>query len=152
MLAAAGGTGVSAIELGKLMGARVIAAASSEDKRAAPRARPRRHHPLQHGGPDTEPALRGMASCGRYLVIGFAAGEIPKPLLNLALFKGCSVVSVFYSGFAQAEPARYEAFMQERVAGSRRAYPARDHGALSAGARRRGAAPGGGPQARARSC
>ena len=139
VLGAAGGTGVSAIELGKLMGARVIAAASSEEKLALCRAhgadatinyttedlRARLkdltagrgvdvvYDPV--GGPYTEPALRSMAWRGRYLVIGFTAGEIPKPPLNLALLKGCSIVGVFYGGFAQAEPARYEAFMQELV-------------------------------------
>ncbi|MES2529505.1 MAG: NADPH:quinone oxidoreductase family protein [Pseudomonadota bacterium] len=139
VLGAAGGTGLSAVELGKLMGARVIAAASSAEKLALCRAhgaddtidytkedlRERIkaltggrgvdvvYDPV--GGRYTEPALRSMAWRGRYLVIGFTAGEIPKPPLNLALLKGCSIVGVFYGGFAQAEPARYEAFMQELV-------------------------------------
>jgi NADPH2:quinone reductase len=56
-----------------------------------------------------------MAWRGRYLVIGFTAGEIPKLPLNLVLLKGCSIVGVFYGGFAKAEPARYDALMQELV-------------------------------------
>ena len=50
---------------------------------------------------------------GRYLVIGFTTGEIPRPPLNLALLKGCAIVGVFYGGFAQAEPKRYDELMQE---------------------------------------
>ena len=139
VLGAAGGTGLSAVELGKLMGARVIAAASTEEKLALCKAhgadetinytsedlRERIkvltggrgvdvvYDPV--GGGYTEPALRSMAWRGRYLVIGFTAGEIPKPALNLVLLKGCSIVGVFYGGFAQAEPARYQAFMDELV-------------------------------------
>ncbi|WP_218508333.1 NADPH:quinone oxidoreductase family protein [Variovorax sp. dw_308] len=139
VLGAAGGTGISAIELGKLMGARVIAAASTDEKLALCRAsgadetvnyatedlRERIkaltggrgvdvvYDPV--GGHYAEPALRSMAWRGRYLVIGFTAGEIPKLPLNLVLLKGCSVVGVFYGGFAKAEPARYDAFMQELV-------------------------------------
>ncbi|CAN7307153.1 NADPH:quinone oxidoreductase family protein [Variovorax paradoxus] len=139
VLGAAGGTGISAVELGKLMGARVIAAASTDEKLALCRAhgadetinytsedlRERIkaltggrgvdvvYDPV--GGSYTEPALRSMAWRGRYLVIGFTAGEIPKPALNLVLLKGCSIVGVFYGGFAQAEPVRYQAFMDELV-------------------------------------
>lgn len=139
VLGAAGGTGVSAIELGKLMGARVIAAASSDEKLALCKAcgaddtinyttenlRERVkaltggrgvdvvYDPV--GGVYAEPALRSMAWRGRYLVIGFTTGEIPKLPLNLVLLKGCSIVGVFYGGFSQAEPARYDAFMQELV-------------------------------------
>lgn len=139
VLGAAGGTGLSAVELGKLMGARVIAAASTDEKlalctkhgadatinytREDLRERIKAltggrgvdvvYDPV--GGSYTEPALRSMAWRGRYLVIGFTAGEIPKPALNLVLLKGCSIVGVFYGGFAQAEPARYDAFMQELV-------------------------------------
>ncbi|CAN5681066.1 NADPH:quinone oxidoreductase family protein [soil metagenome] len=139
VLGAAGGTGLSAVELGKLMGARVIAAASTDEKLALCRAHGAdatinyTNEDLRErikaltdgrgvdvvydpvGGPYTEPALRSMAWRGRYLVIGFTAGEIPKPPLNLALLKGCSIVGVFYGGFAQAEPARYQVFMQELV-------------------------------------
>ncbi|MEJ8857388.1 NADPH:quinone oxidoreductase family protein [Variovorax robiniae] len=139
VLGAAGGTGISAIELGKLMGARVIAAASTDEKLALCRAsgadetinyatedlRERVkaltggrgvdvvYDPV--GGHYAEPALRSMAWRGRYLVIGFTAGEIPKLPLNLVLLKGCSIVGVFYGGFSKAEPARYDAFMQELV-------------------------------------
>ncbi|MGJ7544738.1 NADPH:quinone oxidoreductase family protein [Variovorax sp. LT1R16] len=139
VLGAAGGTGISAVELGKLMGARVIAAASTDEKLALCKAhgadetinytredlRERLkaltggrgvdvvYDPV--GGSYTEPALRSMAWRGRYLVIGFTAGEIPRPALNLVLLKGCSIVGVFYGGFAQAEPVRYQAFMDELV-------------------------------------
>ena len=115
MLGASGGTGLAAIELGKLMGARVIACASSDDKLAFCRERGadevinyakedvkeglRRvtggkgadviYDPV--GGPYAEPALRSIAWAGRFLVIGFAAGEIPKIPLNLALLKGCDI-------------------------------------------------------------
>ena len=139
VLGAAGGTGVSAIELGKLMGAKVIAAASSDEKLALCKARGadetinyatedlrERVKALTRGrgvdvvydpvgGAYAEQALRSMAWRGRYLVIGFTTGEIPKSPLNLVLLKGCSIVGVFYGGFAQAEPVRYDAFMQELV-------------------------------------
>ena len=51
-----------------------------------------------------------MAWRGRYLVIGFTAGEIPRLPLNLVLLKGCAIVGVFFGGFAAAEPARYDAY------------------------------------------
>ncbi|CAN7766938.1 NADPH:quinone oxidoreductase family protein [Variovorax sp. LjRoot175] len=137
VLGAAGGTGLSAIELGKLMGAKVIAAASTDEKLALCKAlgadetinyatedlRERVkaltggrgvdvvYDPV--GGSYTEPALRSMAWKGRYLVIGFTAGEIPRPALNLVLLKGCAIVGVFYGGFSQAEPRRYDSLMQE---------------------------------------
>jgi NADPH2:quinone reductase len=137
VLGAAGGTGVSAIEIGKLLGARVIAAASSQDKLAFARShgadetinyakedlRERLkaltggrgvdvvYDPV--GGPYTEPALRSMAWRGRYLVIGFTAGEIPRPPLNLPLLKGCSIVGVFYGGFSEHEPQRYVELLNE---------------------------------------
>ncbi len=139
VLGAAGGTGISAVELANLMGARVIAAASTDEKLALCRAHGAdetinyANEDLRErikaltggrgvdvvydpvGGNYTEPALRSMAWRGRYLVIGFTAGEIPRPALNLVLLKGCSIVGVFYGGFAQAEPARYQAFMDELV-------------------------------------
>ncbi len=128
VLGASGGVGLSAIQIGKAMGARVIAAASSDAKLAVCR---------QHGadelinyasedlrsrvkaitagkgvdvvydpvgGPYSEPALRDMAWNGRFLVVGFAAGEIPKVPLNLALLKGCSIVGVFWGAFTRNEP------------------------------------------------
>lgn len=137
VLGAAGGTGASAIELGTLMGARVIACASTEEKLALCRslgADETINYSTQDlreriraltggrgvdvvydpvGGAFTEPALRSMAWNGRYLVIGFTSGEIPRPPLNLALLKGCSIVGVFYGGFAQAQPERYDVLMQE---------------------------------------
>ena len=137
VLGAAGGTGLSAIELGKLMGARVIAAASSEEKLALCRQAGADdtinyasedlregimrltggrgvdvvYDPV--GGDYTEAALRSMAWEGRLLVIGFTTGTIPRPALNLTLLKGCSIVGVFYGAFSEREPARYDALMQE---------------------------------------
>jgi NADPH:quinone reductase len=138
VLGAAGGTGLSAIELGKLMGARVIAAASSQEKLALCRERgadetilytPQNlkdeikrltagegvdvvYDPV--GGDYAEPALRAMAWGGRYLVIGFTAG-IPKLPLNLPLLKGCSIVGVFYGAFARKFPERYAQLRSELV-------------------------------------
>jgi NADPH2:quinone reductase len=129
VLGAAGGVGIAAVELGVLMGARVIAAASTADKLAFCRARGAsdtinystedlkdRLKSLTKGGVDViydpvggalaEPALRGIAWQGRYLVVGFAAGEIPKIPLNLVLLKGCQIVGVFWGSFAMREPAR----------------------------------------------
>jgi NADPH:quinone reductase len=137
VLGAAGGVGLAAIEIGKALGARVIAAASTaeklavckehgadvlinystEDLREAIKA-------ATHGkGPDvvydpvggsyTEPAFRSIAWRGRYLVIGFANGEIPKLPLNLPLLKGASLVGVFWGDYARREPAHNLAAMQE---------------------------------------
>jgi NADPH2:quinone reductase len=61
------------------------------------------------GGPYAEPALRAIAWEGRYLVVGFAAGEIPRIPLNLTLLKGCQIVGVFWGSFAMREPARNRA-------------------------------------------
>jgi NADPH2:quinone reductase len=61
------------------------------------------------GGPYAEPALRAIAWEGRYLVVGFASGEIPKIPLNLTLLKGCQIVGVFWGSFAMREPARNRA-------------------------------------------
>jgi len=139
VLGAAGGTGLAAVEFGRLMGARVIAAASTEEKLAACRAagadecinyatedlRERLkaltggkgvdvvYDPV--GGAYTEAAVRSMAWKGRLLVIGFAAGDIPKIALNLTLLKGCSIVGVFYGAFVQAEPQRCAANLQEML-------------------------------------
>ncbi|HYD96892.1 MAG TPA: NADPH:quinone oxidoreductase family protein [Noviherbaspirillum sp.] len=128
VLGAAGGVGLAAIEIGKALGARVIAAASTDEKLAVCK---------EHGadatinyttqdlreaikaatdgkGPDViydpvggvyaEPAFRSIAWRGRYLVIGFANGEIPKLPLNLPLLKGASLVGVFWGEFAKREP------------------------------------------------
>lgn len=128
VLGAAGGVGLAAIQLGKAMGARVIAAASSDEKLKVCRdngadetinygsedlrARVKIitagkgvdvvYDPV--GGPYSEPALRDMAWKGRFLVVGFAAGDIPKVPLNLTLLKGCSIVGVFWGAFTKNEP------------------------------------------------
>jgi len=65
------------------------------------------------GGPYTEPALRSIAWRGRLLVVGFAAGEIPKIPLNLTLLKGCSIVGVFWGEFTRREPQRFAESMQQ---------------------------------------
>ena len=139
VLGAAGGVGLSAVEIGKAIGARVIAAASSEAKLAVCR---------EHGadatinyetedlreairretggkGPDViydpvggkfaEPAFRSIAWRGRYLVIGFANGQIPSLPLNLALLKGASIVGVFWGQFTQKEPQANLAGMREML-------------------------------------
>ena len=131
VLGAAGGVGLAAVEIGKALGARVIACASSEDKLAVCRSHGadatieytredlrERVKALTDargpdvvydavGGPYTEPAFRSIAWRGRLLVVGFAAGEIPKLPLNLALLKGASVVGVFWGDFARREPKRF---------------------------------------------
>ncbi len=137
VLGAAGGVGLAAVELGKLMGARVIAAASSAEKLAVCRAhgadetidyaaedlRVRLRELTDGRGVDvvydpvgggfSEPALRSMAWNGRFLVVGFAAGTIPSLPLNLPLLKGCSVVGVFWGGFMRNEPERNRANLDE---------------------------------------
>ena len=133
VLGAAGGVGIAAVEIGKLLGARVIAAASSAEKLAFCRAhgadetidyvredlkesakRLTRgtgadviYDPV--GGAFTDAALRSIAWAGRYLVVGFANGEIPKIPLNLVLLKGCQIVGVFWGAFVAREPARHRA-------------------------------------------
>ena len=137
VLGAAGGVGLAAIEIGKALGARVIAAASTDEKLAICK---------EHGadatinystedlreaikaatggkGPDViydpvggiyaEPAFRSIAWRGRYLVVGFANGEIPKLPLNLTLLKGASLVGVFWGEFAKRELKANLAAMQE---------------------------------------
>jgi NADPH2:quinone reductase len=131
VLGAAGGVGLAAIEIGKALGARVIACASSEDKLAVCRehgadeginyaAEDLRerikaltggrgvdvvYDPV--GGPYSEPAFRSLAWRGRLLVVGFAAGDIPRLPLNLALLKGASAVGVFWGDFAKREPEAF---------------------------------------------
>ncbi len=136
VLGAAGGVGIAAIDVGKALGARVIAAASNDEKLAACRARGadetinyaredlrERIRSLAGergvdvvldpvGGPYTEAALRGTAWRGRYLVIGFAHGEIPRVPLNLALLKGASIVGVFWGAWLQREPETSRREMQ----------------------------------------
>ena len=131
VLGAAGGVGTTAVELGKLMGAKVIAAASSDEKLevckqlgadevinytevgvdglkdtikalTGGRGVDVAYDPV--GGDFSEQVIRSMAWKGRYLVIGFASGPIPKIPLNLALLKGCSIVGVFWGRFSVEEP------------------------------------------------
>lgn len=128
VLGAAGGVGLAAVEIGKAMGATVIACASSDDKLAFCRERgadltinyatedlKEKLRELTGGkGVDViydpvgdkyaEPALRSIAWEGRFLVIGFAGGEIPKIPLNLTLLKGCDIRGVFWGSFAQRNP------------------------------------------------
>lgn len=130
VLGASGGVGLAAVQLGKAMGARVIAAASTDaklevcrqngadetinyaqdDLRARVKAITNGrgvdviYDPV--GGPMSEAALRDMAWNGRFLVVGFAGGEIPKIPLNLTLLKGCSIVGVFWGSFTRIEPER----------------------------------------------
>jgi NADPH2:quinone reductase len=137
VLGAAGGVGLAAVEIGKLMGARVIACASTDDKLAFARA---------HGADETvnyasedlrdalkriggergidvifdpvgdrysEAALRAIAWEGRHLVVGFAAGEIPKLPLNLTLLKGCAVLGVYFGDWVRREPQAYRATIIE---------------------------------------
>lgn len=131
VLGAAGGVGIAAIEIGKTLGARVIACASSEEKLAVCRQHGadetidytredlrERIRALTGGkgadviydavgGPFTEPALRAIAWRGRLLVVGFAAGEIPRIPLNLTLLKGCSIVGVFWGDWTTREPTAF---------------------------------------------
>ena len=140
VLGAAGGVGLAAIEIGKALGATVIACASTDEKLAVCR---------EHGadatinygdgnmdalreaikaatggkGPDViydpvggtfaEPAFRSIGWRGRYLVVGFANGEIPKLPLNLMLLKGASLVGVFWGEFARREPKANLAGMRQ---------------------------------------
>ena len=127
VLGAAGAVGLSAVEIGRAMGARIIAAGSSEEKLSLCRdhgadqtinyeaedlkSRVREltdgqgadvvYDPV--GGKYAEPALRSTAWRGRYLVVGFAAGDIPRIPLNLVLLRGCSVVGVFWGSFVQRQ-------------------------------------------------
>src|SRR5262252_6809390 len=129
VLGAAGGIGIAAVEIGKLMGARVIACASSAEKLdfarrhgadagvnyaaedlkdALRRVTDGRGPDVIYdpvGGPATESALRAIAWGGRFLVVGFAAGEIPKLPLNLVLLKSCDVRGVFWGAWTERDPA-----------------------------------------------
>ncbi len=140
VLGAAGGVGLAAIEIGKAMGARVIAAASSPAKLAVCREhgadvlidyakedlREAVKRETAGNGPDViydpvggqyaEPAFRSIAWRGRYLVIGFANGEIPRLPLNLPLLKGASIVGVFWGAYTTREPDRFAADLEEMFA------------------------------------
>jgi NADPH2:quinone reductase len=128
VMGASGGVGLAAVELGKLMGAKVIAAASTQEKLELCKeygADELINYTTQDlkstikeltqgkgvdvvydpvGGDFSEQALRGTAWNGRFLVVGFAAGAIPKVPLNLPLLKGASIVGVFWGGFAMKYP------------------------------------------------
>ena len=137
MLGASGGTGLAAVELGKLMGARVIACASSDEKLVFA-SEHGADHGLNYASTDlrdglktlggehgidvvydpigdryAEPALRSLAWYGRYLVVGFAAGQIPKLPLNLVLLKSCDVRGVFWGAWTEREPEAHRANMTD---------------------------------------
>jgi NADPH2:quinone reductase len=137
VLGAAGGVGTSAIQIAKACGARVIAAASTDEKcalcksigadaginynsqdlREAVKALTDGKGPDviydPVGGDYTEPAFRSIAWRGRYLVVGFAAGKIPALPINLPLLKGASIVGVFWGSFAKHEPKANTAMLLE---------------------------------------
>jgi NADPH2:quinone reductase len=139
VLGASGGTGLATVEIGKVMGARVIACASSDEKLEFARvhgatetvnyasedlrAELKRlggergvdviYDPV--GGSYAEPAVRSMAWNGRYLVIGFAAGEIPKLPLNLVLLKNCDIRGVAWGAWVQREPQAQRELMKDIV-------------------------------------
>lgn len=139
ILGAAGGVGLAAIELAKLMGATVIACASSDDKLQVCKSKGAdfvinyQEEDLKKavsaitnnkgvdivydaiGGPMSEIALRLMAWNGRYLVIGFASGVIPQFPVNIALLKGCSIIGVFWGSFAEKEFAENRKNMAELI-------------------------------------
>jgi NADPH:quinone reductase len=139
VLGASGGVGLAAVELGHLMGARVIACASSDDKLAFARehgadeavnyAKVDLRDALKSlggehgidviydpvGGAYAEAALRAIAWEGRFLVVGFAAGEIPKLPLNLALLKSCDIRGVFWGSWTERAPDEHRANMADLV-------------------------------------
>jgi NADPH2:quinone reductase len=137
VLGAAGGAGLAAVEIAKLMGARVIAVASSEEKLAVTRA-----HGADEavnygaddlkeglraltgeagvdvvydcvGGPSSEAALRALGWQGRLLVVGFASGEIPKIPLNLLLLKGVAAIGVFWGEAVKRDPDGHRRNMED---------------------------------------
>jgi len=139
VLGASGGVGLAAIEIGKIMGARVIACASSAEKLEFARAHGADetvnyasedlrgalkrlggergidvvYDPV--GGPYAEPAVRSLGWEGRYLVIGFAAGEIPKLPLNLVLLKSCDIRGVIWGAWVARNPQGQRALMTDIV-------------------------------------
>ncbi len=137
VLGAAGGVGTSAIQIAKAVGARVIAAASSDEKCALCKSigadetinysketlRDAVKKLTGGKGPDViydpvggefaEPAFRSIGWRGRYLVVGFASGPIPSLPLNLALLKGASIVGIFWGDYARREPQANAAMMAE---------------------------------------
>ena len=139
VLGAAGGTGLAACELGKLMGLKVIACASSDEKLEFAKAHGAElglnyaTEDLKEGlrrltggkgvdiifdpvgGTYAEASLRSIAWEGRFLVIGFAAGDIPKMPLNLALLKGCDIRGVFWGAWARLNPEKNRANLEKLV-------------------------------------
>jgi NADPH2:quinone reductase len=138
VLGAAGGVGLSAVEIGKVLGARVIAAASSDAKLALCREHgaddvidysredlKARIKALTGDGADvivdpvggsySEPAIRSLAWGGRHLVIGFAGNDIPAIPLNLVLLKSCQLVGVFWGQFTIREPALNAANIRQLI-------------------------------------
>ena len=138
VLGAAGGAGLAAIEIAKLMGARVIAVASSADKLAfarehgadeginydrrgsqdaaqgsSPRRKASTCSTISSAATHAEPSLRAMAWEGRYLVLGFASGTIPRIPLNLVMLKGCAIMGVFWTAFVERDPEQHRANMIE---------------------------------------
>jgi NADPH2:quinone reductase len=137
VLGAAGGVGTAAVQIAKAAGARVIAAASTEEKCALCRqigADATINYTTENlrdalkaltggkgpdvvydpvGGDLAEPVFRSIAWRGRYLVIGFAGGGIPALPLNLSLLKGASIVGVFWGDFVRREPAGFAADMKQ---------------------------------------
>jgi NADPH2:quinone reductase len=137
VLGAAGGAGLAAVEIAKLMGARVIAVASSEEKLAVTRAHGA-HEAVNYGaddlkaglraltgeagvdvvydcvgGPSSEAALRALGWQGRLLVVGFASGEIPKIPLNLLLLKGVAAIGVFWGEAVKRDPDGHRRNMED---------------------------------------
>ncbi len=137
VLGAAGGVGTSAIQIAKAVGAKVIAAASSDEKCVLCKSigadetinysketlRDAVKKLTDGKGPDViydpvggefaEPAFRSIGWRGRYLVVGFASGPIPSLPLNLALLKGASIVGVFWGDYSRREPKANAAMMAE---------------------------------------
>src|SRR5207237_3689328 len=132
VLGASGGVGLAAVEIGSVMGARVIACASTDDKLVFARSHGA-HEVVNYeredlrealkrlggehgidvvfdpvGGRYSEPAVRSLAWEGRYLVVGFAADEIPKLPLNLVLLKGCAVLGVFWGAWVRHAKEDYK--------------------------------------------
>jgi NADPH:quinone reductase len=140
VIGASGGAGLAAVEIAKLLGARVIAAASSDHKLAICRdlgADELLNYTLTDvkeglrsltggngvevvydcvGGPYAEPAIRALAWQGRFLVVGFAAGEIPKIPLNLLMLRGAEAVGVFWGESVKRDPAGHRRNMEDVLA------------------------------------
>ena len=150
VLGASGGVGLAAVEIGKAMGARVIAGASSEEKLAfarrygasetintatddlrarlkelAPKGVDVVYDPV--GGALTEAALRSLAWKGRLLVIGFASGEIPRPPLNIPLLKGCDIRGVYWGEFTAREPEAHRENMAQLMDWAKSGVAQRSH-------------------------